>query len=148
MALPHDDDYIYEEQRISLDATHEVRVRRTGRFNGRNRSLQQQQPDSRRSSRWIVDAARDSDDFVEQQQQQQHMPRRPSTSHETPRIVRGSRHPAVMATPKMTRGGLDAMDPLIRELQLAARVSQETTRTEKTEASQARDTGGYPYGMI
>ncbi|GKT62478.1 hypothetical protein ColTof4_01899 [Colletotrichum tofieldiae] len=146
--LPHDDDYIYEEQRISLDATHEVRVRRTGRFNGRNRSLQQQQPDSRRSSRWIVDAARDSDDFVEQQQQQQHMPRRPSTSHETPRIVRGSRHPAVMATPKMTRGGLDAMDPLIRELQLAARVSQETTRTEKTEASQARDTGGYPYGMI
>ncbi|OHX00608.1 hypothetical protein CSPAE12_00639 [Colletotrichum incanum] len=148
--LPHDDGYIYEEQRISRDATHEVRVRRTGRLSSRNRSLQQQQPDARRSSRRVVDAAGDSDDFagdyVEQQQQQ--MLRRPSTSHETPRTVRGSRYQAVMATPMITRGGLDAMDPLIRELQLAARVSQETTRTEKTEASQARDTGGYPYGMV
>ncbi|KAK2018299.1 hypothetical protein LZ32DRAFT_625117 [Colletotrichum eremochloae] len=113
--LNDDEDYMYEGLRISRDARHEVR--------GRNI---QQQPGPRSSSRRIMDVA-----GVPQQQQ---VPRQSSTSHVTPRAVRGSRFQGVMTTPMTTRGGLDAMDPLMRELQLAARVSLETTWTEKTEA--------------
>ncbi|KAK1986136.1 hypothetical protein LZ30DRAFT_582682 [Colletotrichum cereale] len=145
--LNDDEDYIYEGLRINRDARREVRAHTTGRPNTPNRPLQQHQPGPRHSSRRIMDVACGvfddfSGDFVEPRQQ---APRQPSTSHVTPRAVRGSRFQAVMTTPVTTHGGLDAMDPLIRELQLAARVSLETTRTEKTEASQA---GDYSYGMI
>ncbi|KDN71420.1 hypothetical protein CSUB01_03352 [Colletotrichum sublineola] len=135
--LNDDEDYMYEGLRISRNARHEVRGRNIVRVNPINRPLQQQQPGPRSSSRRIMDVAGVVDDFagdfVEPQQQQ--VPRQSSTSHVTPRAVRGSRFQGVMTTPMTTRGGLDAMDPLMRELQLAARVSLETTWTEKTEVS-------------
>ncbi|KAK1590868.1 uncharacterized protein LY79DRAFT_553379 [Colletotrichum navitas] len=149
--LNDDEDNIYEGLRISRDPRHEMRARKTVRLNTPNRPLQQYQPGPRHSSRRVMDVAGVFDDFagdfVEPRQPQQHqqVPREPSMSHDTPRMVRGSRFQAVMSTPMTTRGGLDAMDPLIRELQLAARVSLETTRTERTETSQV---GDYSYAIV
>ncbi|KAK2001087.1 hypothetical protein LX36DRAFT_689024 [Colletotrichum falcatum] len=125
-----DEDNIYEGLRISRDARHEVRARKTTQPNTSNRPLQQHQPGPRHSSRRIMDVESVfddfPDDFVEPQSepQQQEVPKQSSTSRAMPRTVQGSRLQAVMATPIATRGGLDAMDPLIRELQLAARVSR------------------------
>ncbi|KAK2060933.1 hypothetical protein LY76DRAFT_614725 [Colletotrichum caudatum] len=136
-----DEDNIYEGLRINRNARHEARAHKTVRLNNPNRPPQQPQPGPRHSSRRLLDVAGAFDDFAGDFV----VPRQPSTSHDTPRAVRGSRFQAVMTTPMTTRGGLDAMDPLIRELQLAARVSLETTRTERMETSQV---GDYSYGVV
>ncbi|OHF03448.1 hypothetical protein CORC01_01167 [Colletotrichum orchidophilum] len=153
------DDYVYEEQHISRDARHEVRVRRTSRIRGNTSGSrsQQQAEESHRSShggRRVGDFDDFDGDFVGLTHPRQ---RRPSTLHDTPRssngtgrVVRGSRHQAVMMQPLITRGGLDAMEPLIRELQLASRVSLEAARADSRMETPvaAVDGGGYHYSMI
>ncbi|KAK1731601.1 uncharacterized protein BDZ83DRAFT_715024 [Colletotrichum acutatum] len=143
------DDYVYEEQHISRDARHEVRVRRTGRIRGNTTSTtatttttrtsqrQRQSEDSHTRGNGARRTGGDFDDFDGDFVHLIHpRQRRPSTSHEiTPRTsvsiggggraVRGSRHQAVMMQPLISRGGLDAMDPLIRELQFASRYELE-----------------------
>ncbi|KXH67885.1 hypothetical protein CSAL01_13398 [Colletotrichum salicis] len=162
------DDYVYEEQHISRDARHEVRVRRMGRIRGNTTSTtatrtsqrQRQSEESHtRENGGVVRRGGDFDDFDGDFVNLIHpRQRRPSTSHEiTPRTsvsisgdgraVRGSRHQAVMMQPLITRGGLDAMEPLIRELQLASRVSLEAARTDPRAETPLPDTGYY-YSMI
>lgn len=146
-----EEDYIYESQRISRDARHDVRVCRTGRPLGHSRSLQQhqhqQQPGSRRSSRRTVDDVAGGFDDVDGACAEQRS-RRPSTSHSMPRRVRASRHQAVMTAPLTILGELDAMNPLIRELQLASRVSLEAAQAERTEASRGRHSDDYRYDIM
>ncbi|WYZ39278.1 hypothetical protein EsH8_III_001192 [Colletotrichum jinshuiense] len=120
---PLDNDFIYEEQHISRDSTQEVRVLRTGRINNNNNRSQSEFHHSRRR---IVESMGEFDDFTRDFVDR--TPRRRSTSHAHPRRAWGSRHQAMMVVPSLVpRGGLDAMEPLIRELQLASRVSLETS---------------------
>ncbi|KAK1446041.1 hypothetical protein CMEL01_10284 [Colletotrichum melonis] len=167
------DDYVYEEQHISRDARHEVRVRRTGRIRGNTTSTtatttttrtsqrQRQSEESRTRGNGVGCTGGDFDDFDGDFVNLIHpRQRRPSTSHEiTPRTsviigggdggraVRGSRHQAVMMQPLITRGGLDAMEPLIRELQVASRVSLEAARTDSRTETPLPDTEYY-YSLI
>ncbi|KAF9879414.1 hypothetical protein CkaCkLH20_02957 [Colletotrichum karsti] len=149
--LDHDNELVYEEQRIS-------RVRRPNRLGG---SLHQQHhSESSRPSRRRLTGSQDDfvdfdGDFIDRHDQRRQ--RRPSTSHVTPSSSRRSgaaarprRHGAPPVLPPLTtrRSGLDSLDPLIRELQFAARVSQETNRTERIRTPQPGDPGDYYYNMI
>ncbi|KAL0937567.1 uncharacterized protein CTRU02_207299 [Colletotrichum truncatum] len=146
-------DFIYEEQRFSSDARHEVRVRRTGRLQNRPQHQQHQSEPSQRPRRRIVDG---EDVFVDfdgdYYERDQNRSQRPSSSHDTPRSRRiGTGRPQhhVSNLPSLVpHGGLDAMEPLIRELQLAARLSQELNRTERIQTPQPGGPNDYAYNMI
>ncbi|TDZ21262.1 hypothetical protein Cob_v005934 [Colletotrichum orbiculare MAFF 240422] len=140
----NDAEFVYEEQRTSRDDRQEVRVRKSGRRVGH---LQHRSESSHRHRQRLLDEFGDFDgDFHDRR------PRRPSTSHNVPlsrRSTGRSQHAGVPALPPLIKlNSLDAMDPLMRELQLAARVSQETNRTERTETSQLGGPNDYFYNMI
>ncbi|EQB44305.1 hypothetical protein CGLO_16975 [Colletotrichum gloeosporioides Cg-14] len=152
--LDDDHDFVYEEHRISRDARQEIRVRRTGRLQSRSSHHQHHQSESQPRRR----LADNRDDFLDfdgafiDNHDRDRRPRRPSTSHNASSrrsgAPRARRHGAPVLPPLITRGGLDSLDPLIRELQFAARVSQETNRTERIRTPQPGGPNEYYYNMI
>ncbi|KAF6844536.1 hypothetical protein CMUS01_01014 [Colletotrichum musicola] len=149
-----DSDFVYEEQRISRDARHEVRVRRTGRLPARPQHQQHHSEPSYRRPRRRIDESPEAfgdfdGDYLDQHAREHRRQRRPSSSHNgrpSRRDSRSRHYPAHTLPQLLTRAGLHSMDPLIRELQIAARVSQETARTPRT--PQPGDPNDYYYNMI
>ncbi|OLN96536.1 hypothetical protein CCHL11_00636 [Colletotrichum chlorophyti] len=137
---PIEDDFIYDEQSSSRDQRHNVRGRRTSRHRSQNRSQRES-----RSRRRAVENTDDFDDFDGEFVNSR--PRRSSTSHSTPRRGRTRRQEPGLVQSLPTRGGLDDMEPLIRELQLASRLSWEAERTARNETQRPGDPNAYNYMM-